>query len=68
MRSSREIRRLGLGPHEQCVVIGVHNSVADMLLDEEHQGIEDLERDLHAQVVVKADPTLHWEQYDVVVM
>ena len=64
----REIRRLGLGPHEKRVVIGAHNSVADMLSDEEHQGIEDLERDLQKQIFVKADTALHWEQYDVVVM
>ena len=64
----REIRRLGLGPNEKRVVIGAHDSVADMLSDEEHQGIDDLECDLQKQIMVKADPTLLWEQYDIVVM
>ncbi|HIB53904.1 MAG TPA: Rne/Rng family ribonuclease [Nitrospirales bacterium] len=64
----REIRRLGLGSNGKRVVIGAHDSVVDMLSDEEYQGIEDLERDLKKQILVKADPTLHWEQYDIVVM
>ncbi len=64
----REIRRLGLGPKEKCVIIGAHDSIVEMLSDEERQGIEDIERDLQKQVLVKADPTLHWEQYDIVVI
>ena len=64
----REIRRLGLGPNEKRVVLGVHDSVADMLSDEERQGIDDIERDFQTQVLVKADSTLDWEQYDIVVI
>ncbi len=64
----REVRRLGLTPHEKCVVIGAHDSVAEMLSDEEHQGIEALERDLEKEILIKADSSLHWEQYDIVVI
>ncbi len=64
----REIRRLGFGSNEKRVVVGVHDSVAAMLSDEEHQGIEDLEHDLQKEILIKADSTLHWEQYDIVGM
>ena len=64
----REVRRLGLTPHEKCVVIGAHDSVAEMLSDEEHQGSEALERDLEKEILIKADSSLHWEQYDIVVI
>tara|TARA_B100000315_G_scaffold259650_2_gene316509 strand:+ start:3322 stop:4869 length:1548 start_codon:yes stop_codon:yes gene_type:complete len=64
----REIRRLGVGVKEKRVIIGAHDSIVEMLLDEEHQGIEDIERDLQKQVLVKADSALHWEQYDIVMI
>ena len=50
------------------MVIGAHDSVAEMLSDEEHQGSEALERDLEKEILIKADSSLHWEQYDIVVI
>ena len=64
----RDIRRLGSEILDHTVVIGAHPAVAGLLLDEEHQGVEDLEREYKAKIIVKADPTLHLEQYDLIVM
>ncbi|MGH7273321.1 MAG: Rne/Rng family ribonuclease [Nitrospiria bacterium] len=64
----REIRRLGLSPSEKKMIIGVHPNVANLLYDEERQGIEDLERQFHKKIVIKADQSLHLEQYDIVVL
>ncbi|MGH7164117.1 MAG: Rne/Rng family ribonuclease, partial [Nitrospiraceae bacterium] len=64
----REIRRLDTSPEEQKIVIGAHPSVADLLQEEEHQGIGDLEREYNAKIIVKADASLHLEQYDLVVL
>jgi ribonuclease G len=64
----REIRRIGGDVPEHTVVVGAHPAVAGLLLDDEHQGVEDLEREYKTKVIVKADPSLHLEQYDLIVM
>ncbi len=64
----REIRRIGPLTDAQNIVVGVHPSVAAVLHDEEHQSIEDLEREFQTRIIVNADPSLHLEQYDVVVL
>jgi ribonuclease G len=64
----REIRRLGLSPKEKKIIIGVHPTVANLLYDEERQGVEELERQFHKRIVVKADQNLHLEQYDIVML
>jgi ribonuclease G len=64
----REIRRIGSAPDEQKIVLGVHPEVAELLFDEERAGIEDLERESNTKIIVKADQTLHLEQYDIAVL
>jgi ribonuclease G len=64
----REIRRLGRAPDEQKIILGVTPSVADLLYEEERQGVEDLERNGNVRIIVKADPLLHLEQYDIAVL
>ncbi len=64
----REIRRIGRLSDEQKIVVCAHPSVAGLFQDEEHQGIEDLEREYGVKIIVKADLTLHLEQYDIVVL
>jgi ribonuclease G len=64
----REIRRLGRAPEEQKIILGVNPSVADLLYEEERQGVEDLERNSNVRIIVKADPLLHLEQYDIAVL
>jgi ribonuclease G len=64
----REIRRIGRSSEVQKIVIGAHPAVVGLLQDEERQGIEDLERECDSKVILTADPALHLEQYDIVVM
>ncbi len=64
----REIRRIGRAPEEQKIVLGVNPSVADILYEEERQGVEDLERSSNVRIIVQADPLLHLEQYDIAVL
>ncbi len=64
----RELRRIGRLPDEQKIVVGVHPGVAELLYEEERQGVEDLERERGTKIIVNADPTLHLEQYDIVVL
>ena len=64
----RELRRIGRLPDEQKIVIGVHPGVAELLYEEERQGVEDLEREHGTKIIVNADHTLHLEQYDIVVL
>ena len=64
----RDIRRIGRGPDQQQIVLGVNPAVAAQLFEEERQGVEDLEREFNAKIVVKADPVLHLEQYDLAVI
>jgi ribonuclease G len=64
----REIRRLGPSAERQWIIVGVHPAVAELLQDEERHGLEMLERDRSAKIIVTPDDQLHLEQYDLVVM
>ena len=64
----REIRRVGRIGDMQKIVVGVHPEVAALLLDEEREGVEELEREYETKMIVTADSTLHVEQYDIVVL
>ena len=64
----REIRRIGRSTGQQKVVVGANPTIVDMLRDTEHEGLEQLERECHHQIVVQGDPLLHLEQFDIVVM
>jgi ribonuclease G len=64
----REIRRIGKGAEQQRIVIGAHPTVAGLLQDEERQGLETLERDCSAKMIVMQDERLHLEQYDLAVL
>ena len=46
--------------------MGVHPDVANLLYDEERLGVEELEREFHKKIIIKADSNLHIEQYDLV--
>jgi ribonuclease G len=64
----RELRRLGSLEEGQAVIVGVHPAVADLLDGEEYGGIEQLQRERQVKIIVKADQTLHLEQYDIVTL
>jgi len=48
--------------------VTVNSVVADMLYDEELSGVEELEKEFRKKIVIKADPNLHQEQYEVVMV
>lgn len=64
----REIRRIGSSPRDKKIIIGVHPTVANLLYDEERHGVEELEREYHKKIIIKADSNLHMEQYDIVTL
>ncbi|MBX3237732.1 MAG: Rne/Rng family ribonuclease [Nitrospiraceae bacterium] len=64
----REVRRIGNGIEQQRVVVGAHPTVANLLQEQEQQGIEDLERRFGAKILVQSDDRLHLEQFDLVVI
>ncbi|RMH05528.1 MAG: Rne/Rng family ribonuclease, partial [Nitrospirae bacterium] len=64
----RELRRLGRTTAAQKIVIGANPRVVELLMDSEHEGLERLEREFHYHIVVKPDPLLHIEQYDIVMV
>src|SRR5207253_1081267 len=64
----RDIRRLAPTPDERTIVIGAHPNVASLLADEEADSLVEIERERKVKVVVKPDPTLHIEQYDIVML
>lgn len=61
----REIRRTSKSDKERSVMVEVHPAVADLLYDEEREGIEELEKEIQKKIIIKVDPNLHQEQYEV---
>jgi ribonuclease G len=64
----REIRRAGSARDAGSILVTVHPNVANLLFDEERAGVEALEREFNKRITIKADPHLHQEQYDLVLV
>jgi ribonuclease G len=64
----RELRRVGDTADNGKIVVGTHPSVADLLQEEERQGLDEIEQQLHVKVIVMPDEKLHLEQFDIVVL
>jgi ribonuclease G len=64
----REIRRAGSARDAGGILVTVHPNVANLLFDEERDGVEALEREFNKRISIKADPHLHQEQYDLVLV
>jgi ribonuclease G len=62
----REIRRAAASSTSSKIMVTVNSSVANLLYDEERQGIDELENRYKKKIIIKADPNLHQEQYDIV--
>ena len=62
----REIRRSAASSTSSKIMVTVNSSVANLLYDEERQGIDELENRYKKKIIIKADPNLHQEQYDIV--
>ncbi|MCA9470531.1 MAG: Rne/Rng family ribonuclease [Nitrospirales bacterium] len=64
----RDLRRVGSAKGQQRIIVGANPRVVELLFDAEHVGIEQLEKHCNCQILVKADPLLNLEQYDVIVV
>lgn len=64
----REIQKAFSSAEEKKALVTVNPSVADMLYDEERQGVEELEKEFGKKIVIKADPNMHQEQFEVVMV
>jgi Ribonuclease G/E len=65
----RDIRRIGsTRGQSQQIVVGANPKVIELLFDTEHRGIEQLEQEFQQQILFRADPLLHLEQYDIVMV
>jgi ribonuclease G len=65
--SLREVRRVCVHHQtSQKILVNVHPEVADRLLEEERPHVEELESHLNIQLVIKADPELHIEGFEVI--
>lgn len=64
----RELRRAFAAADEKKALVTVNSVVADMMYDEERQGVEELEKEFQKKIVIKADPNLHQEQYEVMLV
>ena len=61
----REIRKEAHQFKGRVVSLFVHPEIADLLLEEEHIGVEELERDLEVKLQVTANNNFHQEQYEI---
>lgn len=62
----REIRRTAASSTSSKIMVTVNPAVANLLYDEERQGIDELESRYKKKISIKSDPNLHLEQYDIV--
>ncbi len=62
----RELQRETRIKDVQVTQVHVHPEVADWLYDEEREMLEETEKTLGRNVIIKAEPAFHLEQFDVV--
>ena len=63
----RELRREMRDLPGYRVTLLTHPDVAALLSDEEHHGIEELERQFEKQIAINARPNFHIEQFEIMV-
>ncbi len=63
-----ELRRIGLANKNCKIMITANPQVANLIYDEEREGIEEIERENGFKIIVKADKNFHNEYYEVVTL
>ncbi|MFH0809687.1 MAG: Rne/Rng family ribonuclease [Pseudomonadota bacterium] len=61
----RETERRAAQSVGENLFVSCHPEIADILADEERHSVEELETRLRRRLVIRADPKLHLEQYEV---
>ena len=64
----REIRRVAPSSKEKKVMVSANPVVTDLLFDEERMTVDELEVEFKKKIIIKADASLHQEQYDIVMV
>jgi Rne/Rng family ribonuclease len=60
-----EARKMATDLDATSITLRVHPEIAKALKTREAALIEELEQTARKSVIIQADPTLHWEQYDI---
>ena len=60
-----ELRRIGQTQKNCKIMISANHQVADLIYDDEREGIEEIERENGFKIIVKADKSFHQEYYEV---
>ena len=64
----REIQRAdSSAPLEKRIIAVVHPEIAELMMGEESSYLDQLEKDLKKKIIVKVNPELHQEQFEVIV-
>jgi ribonuclease G len=61
----REVKREAANFRGQKIVVNTHPDVAELLYDQEHVALEDLERDTGKTIIIRAKPSLHQESFEI---
>ena len=61
----REVRRESANFRGQKIIVNTHPEVAELLYDEEHAGVEALERVTGKTIIIRAKTTLHQESFEI---
>jgi ribonuclease G len=61
----RQVRKEAPTLEGRRIIIIVHPKVADLLYEEENEGLDSLEKVLKKKMVVKTDYNMHQEQYQI---
>ncbi|MBI5406545.1 MAG: Rne/Rng family ribonuclease [Nitrospirae bacterium] len=64
----RKIRKLSRITKDKKILVTVHPNVANFIFDEERQIIEELEKEYQKRIVIKGDPSIHVEEYDILTL
>jgi ribonuclease G len=60
-----EARKMAPELDSPSLTLRVHPEIAKALKTRESGLVDELERLAHKSIIIQADPTLHWEQYDI---
>ncbi len=60
-----EARKMAADMASGSITLRVHPEISKALKTRESSLIEELEQSTKKSVIIQADPTLHWEQYDI---
>ena len=61
----RELRREGLIVREDAILVSTHPEIADLLLTADHEYVEELEKRLQKQIIVRAKKRFHLEKFEI---